>query len=145
MQKYVEPVSPSRTIAFPNGTQLTTPFSGEATRWINDGGGYRAARLPAQRDTTPVLDNALEEMGFVEQETIHLDATSLPKSVNEMLRSPSASDQVVLQPATAADGSPQVVLYADEAGGMSWHLPDDFGKGSADQGVEDLQVRRGSA
>src|SRR6266566_4215066 len=114
MQKYVRSVSPSTTISFPNGTQLTTPFSGEATQWANDSGGFRAGRLPAQRDTTPALDHALEEMGFVEQETIHLDATSLPKGANDALRSPSASERVVLQPAWAADESPQVVLYADE-------------------------------
>src|SRR2546430_1041455 len=110
MQKYVERVSPSQTISFRNGTQLTTPFSGEATQWLNDASGFRAARLPAQKDTTTMLDAALEQMGFVEQETIHLDAASLPANAGAALRSPSTSERVVLQPAAAANGSPQVVL-----------------------------------
>jgi hypothetical protein len=145
MQKYLASVIPAQTIAFPNGTQLTAPFSGEATQWTNDGEGFRAPRLPAQRDTTPALDDALEQMGFVEQETIHLDSTSLPQSANAALRSPAASETVVLEPAAAANGAPQVVLYADEAGGLSWHLPDDFETASADQSIKDDLVMRVSA
>lgn len=142
MQKYVAPVTPTETIAFPNGTQLTTPFAGEATQWTNDSGGFRAPRLPAQRDTTPALDDALEQMGFVEQETIHLDATSVPEGANAALRSPAASEQVMLEPAAAANGAPQVVLYADEAGGLSWHIPDDFDAATASQSVKDELVMR---
>jgi hypothetical protein len=145
MQKYLAPITPAQTIAFPNGTQLTTPFSGEATQWTNEGGGFRASRLPAQRDTVPALDDALEQMGFVEQETIHLDATSLPEGANAALRSPAASEQVTLEPAAAANGAPQVVLYADEAGGLSWHLPDDFDTASEDQSIKDEVVMRVSS
>jgi hypothetical protein len=144
MQKYVVPFSSTATTSFPNGTQIVTPFSGEATQWINDGGSFRAPRLPAQRDTMPVLDNALEEMGFVEQETIHLDATSLPPGANEALRSPYASEQVVLQPAAAGDGAPQLVLYADEAGGLTWHLPDDFGAERTGSAIMDAKTVRSS-
>ena len=145
MQKYVAPVTPAQTVAFPNGTQLTAPFSGEATQWTNDSGGFRAPRLPAQRDTTPALDDALEQMGFVEQETIHLDATSVPEGTNAALRSPGASEQLLLEPAAAADGAPQVVLYADEAGGLSWHMPDDFDAATADKSIKDELLMRVSS
>src|SRR5205807_1840535 len=37
----------------------------------------------------------------------------------------AAADTVVVRPAPANDG-PQVVLYVDESGGMSWHFPDGF-------------------
>jgi len=69
-------------VIFPNGTRLTAPFGGDATQWLNGTGEFRAARLPAQEDMGSALQSALAEMGFVEQETIHLDATSLPVSGN---------------------------------------------------------------
>jgi hypothetical protein len=84
-------------------------------------------------------------MGFVEQETIHLDATSVPEGASAALRSPAASEQVLLEPAAATNGAPQVVLYADEAGGLSWHMPDDFDAATADQAIKDEQVMRVSA
>ncbi len=93
-------------------------------QWTNDSGGFRAVRLPAQEDTVPALQDALEKVGFIEQETIHVDGAVPPG--REGYRKPTVSDQMVLQPGKAIVPGPsmQVVLYIDEAGGMSWHLPD---------------------
>ena len=116
---------------FPNGTRLTAPFAGAATQWLNDSGGFRAARLPAQEDTSVTLQAALQDMGFVEQETLHLDVTSLPMTASAALRTPSASERLMLEPARPGlQEALQIVLYVDEAGGMSWHLPDGLSVGS---------------
>ncbi len=116
--------SSARNNVFPNGTRLRVPFGGRATQWTNDTGGFRAARLPANEDTVPVLQAALKELGFIEQETIHLDVTIPPAGGGT--RAPSADDQMALEPGKAPVSGPsvQLVLYVDEAGGMSWHLPD---------------------
>ena len=87
------------------------------------------------------------EMGFVEQETIHIDATSLPLSANAALRTPSASERLILEPGRppVAKAALQVVLYVDEAGGMSWHLPDDISVGSAKGTTENAGALRASS
>jgi hypothetical protein len=147
MSKNLSSFSSSRAIMFPNGTRLTAPFGGAATQWLNDSGGFRAPRLPAQEDTSIALEAALVEMGFVEQETIHIDATSLPLSANAALRVPSASEKLVLEPGrpSVTQAALQVVLYVDESGGMSWHLPDDVSVGSARATTENARVLRASS
>src|SRR5258706_12465479 len=98
MSKNLSSFSSAQAIVFPNGTRLAASCGGNATQWLNDGGGFRAPRLPAQQDTSIALESALMEMGFVEQETIHIDATSLPLSANAALRTPSASEKLILEP-----------------------------------------------
>jgi hypothetical protein len=126
MSKRTSSFLTGQTITFPDGTSLRAPFAGMATQWDNDSGGFRATRLPAQEDTAPMLRSALIEAGVVEQETIHLDVdvASVPASANAALRSPSVSETLVLAPPKPVVPGAQVVLYVDEAGGMSWHLPD---------------------
>jgi hypothetical protein len=71
-------------------------------------------------------------MGFVEQETLHLDVTSLPMTASAALRAPSASEKLILEPGRPGmRDALQIVLYVDEDGGMSWHLPDGLSVGSA--------------
>jgi CHAT domain len=115
-------------VTLANGTRLRAPFAGTATLWDNDSLGFRAFRLPAQEDTIPVLRAALMEAGIIEQETVHLDVDvrTLPPTADTALRSPAASETVVLQPRRSQTPGVQVVLYVDEAGGMSWHLPDNL-------------------
>jgi hypothetical protein len=147
MSKNLSSFSSLQAIMFPNGTRLTAAFGGAATQWLNDGGGFRAPRLPAQEDTSIAFESALVEMGFVEQETIHIDATSLPLSANAALRVPSASEKLILEPGRppVAQAALQVVLYVDEAGGMSWHLPDDASFGSPKATSENAGMLRASS
>jgi len=145
MAKNTERFRPRQTVSFPNGTRIRVPFRGTATQWDNDTGGFRAARLPAQEDTIPRLRIALAEAGFVEQETIHLDveATSVPPSPAE-LRGAQPSDTIVLEAGKSPAKGVQVVLYADEAGGMSWHLPEGLGRTAsrADEEEETYRSRQ---
>jgi CHAT domain len=147
MSKNLSSFSSSQAAIFPNGTRLTAAFGGAATQWLNDGGGFRAPRLPAQEDTSIALESALKEMGFVEQETIHIDATSLPLTATDALRIASASEKLILEPGRppVVEAALQVVLYVDEAGGMSWHLPDDVSIGSAKATTENAELLRASS
>jgi len=139
MAKNTAGFRPRQTLSFPNGTRIRIPFRGTATQWDNDTGRFRAARLPAQEDSIPVLRIALAEAGFVEQETIHLDVdeTTVPRPTTE-LRGPQTGDTIVLEAGKSPVKGVQVVLYADEAGGMSWHLPEGLGRatGAADEEEE---------
>ena len=56
-------------------------------------------RLPAQEDTAPALQAALAKMGFIEQETIHVDGAA--PAGRGGYRAATASDQMVLQPGKA--------------------------------------------
>src|SRR6202034_554150 len=71
----------------------------------------------------------------------------LPLSANAALRAPSASEKLVLEPSrpSVTQAALQVVLYVDEAGGMSWHLPDDVSVGSARATTEKATVLRASS
>lgn len=91
----------------------------------------RSFTLPAEEDTALSFREALAENGIREQETIHFDVK--PTAAGSSFRSPAqrAADVVVLQPVAPAEkDAVQVVLYQDESGGLSWHLPDDLFEGS---------------
>jgi hypothetical protein len=109
----------NRSVTFPNGTQLASISAyGSATQFIPAAQGLRSAELPSEIDTSPDFERALEDAGFSEQETIHLEA--LPEAA---LRSGSAEDTLVLRPAIpSGDTDRRVVLYADDSGGLSWHF-----------------------
>jgi CHAT domain len=109
-------------IRFPNGTIVRLPQEGIATQWTPESGRLRSASLPAEEDTSPQFRSALAELGFREQETIHLDVP--PPPANARLRSDfPAKDIVRIQPAAPPPNTAQVILYQDESGGMSWHFP----------------------
>ncbi|HJV67659.1 DUF7379 domain-containing protein [Ideonella sp.] len=103
------------TLSFPNGTTLTgLGGMGEVRQRRAAAGVLRSAALPAEIDTSPGFDRALQAVGITEQETLQVQATELRAD---------ASDEVTLAPAVAAgDTRPRVVLYQDESGGLSWHF-----------------------
>ena len=109
----------NRSVSFPNGTRLESISAyGSATQFIPAARGLRSAELPSEIDTSPAFERALQDAGFYEQETIHLEA--LPQTV---LRSGSAEDTLVLRPAIPlGDTDRRVVLYVDDSGGLSWHF-----------------------
>lgn len=115
----IEVTPANRSVTFPNGTRLESIYaSGYATQFIPAGRGLRSAELPAEIDTSPDFERALQSVGFYEQETIHLEALPAPMS-----RSGSAEDTLVLRPAIpAGDTNRRVVLYVDDSGGLSWHF-----------------------
>ena len=100
-------------------------------------GEFCTPRLPRPRDTTPVLDDALEQMGSVEQETIHLHATSVPESANAELRSPATLDQVRLEPVPAADGLRRLFRMQMRRR-IKLAYPDDFDQATAVSAEEGL-------
>jgi len=108
-----------RSLIFPNGTQLESiSANGSATQFIPTARGLRSAEFPSEIDTSQDFERALQNAGFYEQETIHLEA--LPQAG---LRSGSAEDTLVLRPAIPpGDTDRRVVLYVDESGGLSWHF-----------------------
>ncbi len=121
MPKFSTPLQAGE-IRFPNGTIVRLPQDGIATQWTPESGRLRSASLPAEEDTSPQFRSALDELGFREQETIHLDVPPPPASAR--LRSDfSAKDIVRIQPAAPPPDTAQVILYQDESGGMSWHFP----------------------
>jgi hypothetical protein len=121
-------------IRFPNGTILRLAQDGQATQWTVAPGRLRSASLPAEEDTSLQFRAALDELGFREQETIHLDVA--PPPANVRLRSDfSAKDIVKIRPAAPPPDTAQVILYQDESGGMSWH----FAQGS--QSAADATLR----
>jgi len=138
MAKNTARFRPRQTLSFPNGTRVRTPFRGTATQWENDSGEFRSARLPAQEDSIPELRIALAESGFVEQETIHLDLdeASVPKTAAGM-RGAKTDDAIVVEAGKSPVKGVQVVLYADESGGMSWHLPEGLEVGAPEKEEEE--------
>jgi hypothetical protein len=109
----------SRSVLFPNGTQLEVISEyGSATQFTPTARGLRSAELPSEIDSSPGFERALEQAGFYEQETIHLEGLS-----HTVLRSGSPEDTLVLRPAIPpGDTDRRVVLYADDSGGLSWHF-----------------------
>jgi CHAT domain-containing protein len=111
---------------FSNGTTVQVPgHTAQVAQWTNERAAARSYRLPAEEDTAPYLRAALEELEIYEQETIHVSVRDARFS---------GSDEIVLRPAPTTDGV-QVILYQDESGGLSWHLPD--------RGVEPSRLRGG--
>ena len=109
----------NRSARFPNGTRLESISAyGSATQFVPASRGLRSAEFPSEIDTSPEFERALQDAGFYEQETIHLEA--LPETA---LRSGSAEDMLVLRAAVPpGDTDRRVVLYVDESGGLSWHF-----------------------
>jgi pimeloyl-ACP methyl ester carboxylesterase len=135
MARVTLPFSTAAAVNFPNGTVLEWPQTqGAATQLTSHRPGLRSAELPAEFDTSPLFERALEEHGIFEQETIYLDALAKPS-----LR--SDQDRIVLRPAiSAGDTNPRVVLYQDESGGVSWH----FAEGSLlTPETRERMIRRG--
>jgi hypothetical protein len=127
MARHTTPIVASqRRIKFPNGTELdVAPFVGTATQWTGEAAGFR--RLPAEEDLSPQFRNALREVGVIEQESLHLDVSPAATAATGR-RAAVSSDNLVLRP-KHSPGLPEgvnVVLYQDEAGGLSWHFPDGF-------------------
>ncbi len=111
-----------RSIRFNNGTVLeVSPFFGTATQYVNEGTSLRSARLPAETDTSPAFERAMQELGIYEQETIHLDVAA---SAGLRGYGVPANDRVILHPGPGNPHEPsvRVVLYQDESGGISWHF-----------------------
>src|SRR5580698_6343654 len=112
-KKTISLTSEQSSVTFENGTVLELPASSlVVTQFTNDGNGLRSARLPADIDTSPAFDRAMEELGIFEQETIHLDVLLSPRG----LRTPTASlnDTVVLRLVPSPSGAEQIMLYQDE-------------------------------
>src|SRR5262249_3505430 len=74
------------------------------------------------------LEAGLREVGIAEQETLIVELDSLPQALGRAAR--SGADRVVLSPAPPRAQGAQVVLYVDESGGMSWHMPDAVSRAS---------------
>jgi len=111
---------------FPNGTTLQTPrWAGEAVQWFASPGTGRR-RLPAEEDLSPEFEAALSELGFRETETLELTLAPGLRAPGPRARA-DLDDAIVLRPGgrPPADAVP-IVLYQDESGGLSWHLPDGF-------------------
>ena len=54
------------SITFSNGTILQLPVTSRAvTQFTNDGRRLRSAQLPADIDTSPEFDRAMEELGSI--------------------------------------------------------------------------------
>jgi hypothetical protein len=111
------------SLRFPNGTVVETGQIGHGTQWTAEPGRLRSARLPAEEDTSIQFRLALDEQGFREQETIHLDVMPPPRGSRLRSQAPTAGDDLIrLQPAPPPPDTAQVVLYQDESGGLSWHF-----------------------
>jgi len=111
-------LGPGQTrVTFANGTSVESSLGSATVRQAV--GRTALADTRAVADEVPLLnlDSGLREVGIREQETIEIELDKVVRS----LRS-AEDDRVTLNPAPAPDGV-QVVLYVDESGGMSWHLP----------------------
>ncbi len=112
------------TVRFANGTEVAAPFAGQAVQWAAAPGSLRASRLPAEEEPAWLVDALTDpDLGIREQETVQVDVAA-PQAVAGRLRGAPQEDTVRLRPAPPPPGMVQVTLYQDEAGGMSWHLPD---------------------
>jgi hypothetical protein len=102
-------------IRFGNGTTVAGLAGvGSVRQRVTPPGRLRSANLPSELDTSPQFDQALRELGIVEQETLELEAQSVDAgSVGAVTITPS----IAVQP-----GQSRVVLYQDESGGVSWHF-----------------------
>jgi hypothetical protein len=70
MARVTLPFSTAAAVNFPNGTVLEWPQTqGAATQLTSHRPGLRSAELPAEFDTSPLFERALEEHGIFEQET----------------------------------------------------------------------------
>ncbi len=89
--------------------------------WPTDRGpGMRSSALDSD-----LLDDALERAGITELATITVDTERLDPAVGAGLRAPSNDQDAFELEVPALDAHAQVVLMADEAGGLSWHFPVD--------------------
>src|SRR6476469_4859390 len=104
-------------VTFANGTSVESHIGGATITQAIGRRPSRDERAAAEEAPLPNLDSALREVGIREQETIEMELDDSTRS----LRS-AQDDRVTLNPAPAPAGI-QVVLYIDESGGMSWHLP----------------------
>lgn len=131
-------------LTFANRTTIESALgNADVIQWISGGrarGARGTDRLPAELDEVPAFEEALREVGIREQETIEVDLTLDTR----IRRRPAATDNVVIRPAPASDG-PQVVLYVDESGGMSWHFPDGFDARQSNRAAADRHAPRGDA
>jgi hypothetical protein len=99
-------------LRFPNGTILAgLAGEGAVRQRVTPAGLFRSATLPAEIDTDPRFDRALAAAGIEEQETLVVDAVRLQ------------GEAATIEPARPpGEARPQVVLYQDESGGLSWHF-----------------------
>lgn len=108
-------------VTFDNGTSVRSAVGSATVTQVIPGrrraGSTRSIEVAEEQSLLPNFDAALREVGMREQETIELEVDKSDRS-----RRPTGDDRVVLKPKPAPDGI-QVVLYMDESGGMSWHLP----------------------
>ncbi len=129
-----------KKLKFANGTVLEVgPFVGTAAQWTTGAGTFRS---PAEEDLSVPFREAMRELGVVEQETLHLDVTPVA-TASRGLRTAAAQDKIVMRPVRPA-GAPEgvnVVLYQDEAGGLSWHFPDGFFEEPTPLGASPLRGR----
>jgi hypothetical protein len=130
MARQTETITPETSVlTFSNGTQLdVSPFAGTVTQFTPAPGGLREM-LPAELDTSARFRAALDELGILEQETLHLDvARSSETGLRAFQSDATADDTIVLRPAVAfgEEAGVRVVLYQDESSGLSWHFPDGF-------------------
>lgn len=111
------------SLRFPNGTVIQTAQVGQGAQWTPETGRLRSARLPAEEDTSVQFQQALDEQGFREQETIHLDVAPPARGSRLRTQVPAAGEDIIrLQPAPPPPDMAQLVLYQDESGGLSWHF-----------------------
>jgi hypothetical protein len=111
-------------VPFTNGTTVTLPFGGQAVQWVTPPGELRAARVPAEEDPAWLVSALTDpDLGIREQETVQVDAAA-PQAAARLLRAAPVADTVQVSPAPPPPGTVQVILYQDESGGVSWHLPD---------------------
>jgi len=124
-------ISPRTPVKLPSGTVIeTSGLAGTASQTAFPGGRLRGGlRVPGEDEIHPALSTALAELEIEEQETTFLDV-ALPMDGGR-LRTTRADEQIVVEPAPCPAGSVQVILYQDESGGVSWHLPDALAKPTA--------------
>lgn len=116
-------------VSLPGGTIIETGgLAGSATQAATARPRLRSFRAGVgENEIHPRIQTALDELEIDEQETIFLDVELT--SASRGLRAVGPVDQIIVEPSAPPAGSVQVVLYQDEAGGVSWHLPDDMHPG----------------
>ncbi|HSE63576.1 MAG TPA: hypothetical protein VLG15_08185 [Thermoanaerobaculia bacterium] len=113
---------------------LRTPgLTGEATARVAGADGMRAAEI-----ATTQLETALANTNVSRQETVEISGTQeVPVGGISTRSAPTGEPAIVLEAPDPGAESGQFVLYTDESGVTTWHLPrDEF---------NDVAVTRGGA
>ncbi|HVK20074.1 MAG TPA: alpha/beta hydrolase [Actinokineospora sp.] len=119
-----EPLRPDGTAVRVGDIVVVSPgLTGQVEVLLPGTEGLRAAE-----DAREVLLRALATEGFAEQLTVRLiDPVEVPELASGSSRSTSLGEPAItVEVPGPGTGLGQLVLAADEDGGLSWHLPDDI-------------------